>query len=127
MDVINVSFNRPKFDKLDQVIKALNENEDKSQLKYYKYDSLKLDYINTLQARQLKLEIMPLWICRCLNLKHLNLGENQIKDIDSTLLPPGLTYLDLSWNQIASPLNLSHLKRLRYLDIYNNNVSQINI
>ena len=70
---------------------------------------------------------MPEWVCRCANLKHLNLGENQIKEIDSGLLPQGLTYLDLSWNQISSKLDLSHMKRLRYLDVYDNKVPEVNI
>lgn len=59
VDVINANFNKPKFDKLDKVIKWLNEGEDKSQLKYCKYDSLKLEYINNLQARKIELEIIP--------------------------------------------------------------------
>ena len=59
------------------------------------------------------------------NLKVLILWNNNIRDIDFSLIPHRVTWLDLSDNQLTSIGDLSHCTGLEYLDVGTNEIIHV--
>ena len=59
------------------------------------------------------------------NLKVLKLWHNNIRDIDYSLIPATVTWLDLSENTLTHVGNLSHCTELEYLYVSYNQLSHI--
>ena len=59
------------------------------------------------------------------SLKELNLWHNKISDFDFSIIPPTVTWLDLSWNRLTHVGSLSHCTELVYLSVRSNRITQV--
>ena len=59
------------------------------------------------------------------NLKQLNLWDNNLRDIDFSIIPPTVTWLDLSWNKLTRVGSLIHCTELEYLSVTYNQLTDV--
>ena len=59
------------------------------------------------------------------NLKELNLWSNNLRDIDFSLIPPTVTWLDLRGNKLTRVGSLSHCTELEHLRVSYNRLTDV--
>jgi Leucine-rich repeat (LRR) protein len=109
---------------LGQIIEAIGskrQEEDASgdskataKLKYRKFKYVESSSINELHAMNIKLKEIPSWMIYFSNLKILSLDGNSISKIEKGALPPKLTYLAMSFNNLTE-VDLSFFPKLNFV------------
>ena len=89
-------------------------------MKYKKYNHVDLSNIKQISGNNVELNKIPEWIPLCRNLKIILLEHNNLKgEIKKEQLPPNLTHIDFTGNQITS-IDISGLNNLYSLKLNKN-------
>ena len=97
-------------------------------------EALKLTYVSTLIKKLVNVAELDFSnndlttlpdLSELVNLKRLNVSNNQIKEIEKDKLPPNLVELDISKNQLSTVKELSSMTTLKILNVDSNQITDL--
>ena len=108
-----LDWSRKRLEDSDLLKKLYDINNDKQ----YKVLDLRYNYLTSLADLRTFRQFD--------NLKELNLWGNNLRDFDFSLIPPTVTWLDLSWNKLTRVGSLIHCTELKYLFVSYNQLTDV--
>eukprot|EP00488_Nonionellina_sp_1-RS-2012_P001211 TRINITY_DN1956_c0_g1_i1.p1 TRINITY_DN1956_c0_g1~~TRINITY_DN1956_c0_g1_i1.p1 ORF type:complete len:192 (-),score=73.21 TRINITY_DN1956_c0_g1_i1:226-744(-) len=83
--------------------------------------------LKELKLNKQNLVLLPSNICKMVNLSHLEMDDNKLKDINDLKYCKGLQYLSARKNNISDITVLFELNKLEIIDVSTNKINAINV
>jgi Leucine-rich repeat (LRR) protein len=108
------------------LVEGIIEIQGEYLLKCRKYNTLDLSYLTVISVKDVGLQEIPKWLKQCHNLRHLELDQNELKEISKNQFPQRLTHLSLQLNVLTS-VDVSTLHELVHLTLSSNKLSSFTL